>query len=572
MCTFVNTVVKERDATIKIKKQVVGGPGGTFSFDSNVNALDEANLAVAAGATSMVSSTTVSSPFSAVTVTETINAGPYALTSASCELNGGGTPANGPGSLNSATLTFTPAAGEDIVCTFVNTVKKDNRTEEETKRFVNRRLDNLLTYGPDRARMLRRLGEGPPEQQSLKDGPMKLNGATSGAAPAGSAYRTSGMTTSPGLFGSHAPSGSMALGANPFSSSAEYSSIVDPSRPDLQAPSGPVSTSTGILAHVAGQLMPMVQSSGAMKFSTSLSELRAVAATAEQQRQNDLMMKAGLNFADAAYVNPTNALRPGFDVWVEGHIVRYNDNLGGVNRDGDFGIVYVGADYVVSPGVLIGALVQYDDTDESIDDPDLTGSISGRGWMAGPYIGVRLADNLYFDARAAWGTSDNNINLTDVGLGPRKGDFETDRWLASATLTGNEYYGAWRFTPQVSIAYGEEDYDSYSTSLQQTIPGGGASIGRVTGTMEVGYRFNGFDGSTVEPHVAISGIWNFDSDDLYVNGVLADTDESRARVEGGLLITTPSGLGLRGSVGYDGIGAEDFEAVSGSLWINVPLN
>ena len=318
--------------------------------------------------------------------------------------------------------------------------------------------------------------------------------------------------------------------------------------------------------------MPMAQDSGQIKFSTSLSELRAVATAAEQQRQNDLMMKAGLNFADAPYINPSNALRPGLDVWVEGTIVRYNDDLGGVNRDGDFSVLYVGADYVVSPGVLIGALVQVDDTEEDIDDPTLKGNIDGRGWMAGPYIGLRLADNLYFDARAAWGQSDNDLDLTDAALGRRTGSFETDRWLASATLTGNEYYGAWRFTPQIGIAYGEEDYGSYSTSLQQTIPGGGASIGRVTGTMEVGYRFNGYGGSIIEPHVAISGIWNFDSDDLYVNGVLADSDESRARVEGGLLITTPSGVGLRGAAGYDGLGADDFEAVSGSLWINVPLN
>ena len=200
----------------------------------------------------------------------------------------------------------------------------------------------------------------------------------------------------------------------------------------------------------------------------------------------DLMMKAGLNYAEQPYVSPSTGLRPGFDVWVEGHIARYNDNLGGVNRDGDFSILYVGADYVIAPGVLIGALVQVDDTDETIDDPSLKGNIDGTGWMAGPYIGLRLADNVYFDARAAWGQSDNDIDLTDAALGRRTGSFDTDRWLASATLTGNEHYGAWRFTPQVGIAYGEEDYGAYSTSLKQDVPGGGASIGRVTGTMEIG--------------------------------------------------------------------------------------
>jgi hypothetical protein len=36
------------------------------------------------------------------------------------------------------------------------------------------------------------------------------------------------------------------------------------------------------------------------------------------------------------------ALRPGLDIWAEGHIVRYNDDIGGINREGDFGILYAG--------------------------------------------------------------------------------------------------------------------------------------------------------------------------------------------------------------------------------------
>ena len=50
----------------------------------------------------------------------------------------------------------------------------------------------------------------------------------------------------------------------------------------------------------------------------------------------------------------------------------------------------MGADYVLAPGVLVGALVQVDDTKEDTDDPELKGEIDGTGWMAGPYLGVRL--------------------------------------------------------------------------------------------------------------------------------------------------------------------------------------
>jgi hypothetical protein len=76
----------------------------------------------------------------------------------------------------------------------------------------------------------------------------------------------------------------------------------------------------------------------------------------------------------------------------------------------------------------------------------------------------------------------------------------------------------------------------------------------------------------VEPHVALNGIWNFDSDDLVIDGALTDTKETRAEVEGGVMVTTASGWAVRAAGRYDGIGGDDFESYGGSLWVNVPLH
>lgn len=192
--------------------------------------------------------------------------------------------------------------------------------------------------------------------------------------------------------------------------------------------------------------------------------------------------------------------------------------------------------------------------------------------MIGPYFGVRMLDNLFFDARAAWGKSSNDFTLHDASVGLRSGEFDTDRWLASASLTGNQYYNLWRFSPQVKLSYGNERYDGLSTSLGQTIDGDSAAIGRLTGALEIGRSMYGPGGAIIEPHVAISGIWNFDSDDLYINGSLVETEGARAKIEGGVLIMTPAGLNLRAAAAYDGLGADDLEAVSGSVWLNIPLN
>ncbi len=80
------------------------------------------------------------------------------------------------------------------------------------------------------------------------------------------------------------------------------------------------------------------------------------------------------------------------------------------------------------------------------------------------------------------------------------------------------------------------------------------------------------NGTIVEPMVGIEGIWNFDSDDLVINGALQNSDDNRAKVEAGVLVRTPSGWGIRAAGNYDGIGGDDFDSYGGSLWVNVPLN
>ncbi len=90
--------------------------------------------------------------------------------------------------------------------------------------------------------------------------------------------------------------------------------------------------------------------------------------------------------------------------------------------------------------------------------------------------------------------------------------------------------------------------------------------------MEVGYRIRAADGMRVEPHLGITGIWNFDTDKLVINGATVSSNENRARLEGGVIVTTTSGWSVRAAANYDGIGASTFESYGGSLWLNFPLN
>jgi hypothetical protein len=479
----------------------------------------------------------------------------YALKSVQC-VDDFGNGQSGDSANTTDGISVTLEAGEEITCTFTNMKEDDDPGDEETKRFIHRRVDNLLTHGPDRARLLRRVQE---QRPSLKDGPMKLAGTTLMSAPAG-------MTGSGG--------GALHLGA-PETGVPWLEAVMG--RPEEEpfgmvplAATGPTSSSSALLSSIAGKLMPLMEGQTSFKFGTSLSEIRTNIAEAEARSQQKKLQDAGLSFEGQPYTNPFLGVREGLDFWIEGHITRYRDDIGGISREGDFRILYVGADYVLADGVLIGGLVQIDDTEEDIDDPTRTGEIDGTGWMVGPYFGARVLDNLFFDARAAWGQSDNDIWIDDAG-GFRTGSFDTERWLATATLTGVHYHGAWRFSPQIGVAYGHESYDTYVNSLGQTIAGSEANIGRLNGGGEIAYRIERSSGTIVEPMVSLTGIWNFDSDDLVINGVTEQTDETRAKVEGGVMIRTPAGWALRAAGMYDGLGSDDFEAYGGSLWVNIPI-
>ena len=98
---------------------------------------------------------------------------------------------------------------------------------------------------------------------------------------------------------------------------------------------------------------------------------------------------------------PGPAPYKGIDIWTEGHFSRFNDDIGNGNADGNFDILYVGADIPLTANLLIGMLGQFDWAKEhtKVD----SSKAEGNGWMVGPYLSARLDEHLFFDWRAAWG-------------------------------------------------------------------------------------------------------------------------------------------------------------------------
>jgi len=294
---------------------------------------------------------------------------------------------------------------------------------------------------------------------------------------------------------------------------------------------------------------------------TSLSQLEMAYVKTQKDQQTPAV------FAKAPPSSSPLASTYGVDVWTEAHFNEYRGNIGTLDNRGHFNILYLGADYLLTQSILIGALFQYDWTSES--SQLLNSSVAGQGWMAGPYMSARLTPNLFFDARAEWGKSNNAVNP----FGLYQDDFATDRWLAQANLTGNWWVGSFRVTPSAGVTYTAEKQQSYTDTLGIVISAKTVSLGQFAFGPEFAYRIVGRDGTTYEPQVSVKGLWDFVKPDAAtVSGILVSNDTVRAMAQAGILARLPSGYSIRVVGQYDGIGSSSLRSYGGRVWVNVPLH
>jgi len=244
-----------------------------------------------------------------------------------------------------------------------------------------------------------------------------------------------------------------------------------------------------------------------------------------------------------------------FDIWFKGTYASLDTDAGG----GNFGLASFGADYLLNPNLLVGAIIQIDRM--KLADP--ASRISGTGWMAGPYITARLSPNLYLDVVAAAGTSSNKISP----FGTYEDDFDTTRFMAQATLKGQWKRDAWTFSPAIRFGYFNDASTAFTDSLGVVIPKVSANVGQLAFSPEISYRMETESGMVVIPRLKLEGIFDF------VGGA-AETGfgDVHGRVEAGVDFAMAGGARVGLAAAYDGIGSDDLTAFGGSLKLTVPLN
>ena len=248
---------------------------------------------------------------------------------------------------------------------------------------------------------------------------------------------------------------------------------------------------------------------------------------------------------------PTNR----FDLWFSGTFALYD--AGG--PAGDFSTASLGADYLVSSDLLAGVFVQADHLSQSTATD--TASVSGTGWLAGPYATARLGQNLYLDILAAAGTSSNTVNP----YGTYSDTFDATRWMLSTALQGEWHWENWTFGPRARLSYFEETSAAYTDSLGIDIPAITAGLGQIAVGPAISYRY------VTEGEVVIDTSLRFEGiADLLNTSAGFALDDIHGRVEGTVGFAFPGGSSLGLSVAHDGI-ASHANATSARVTVSLPL-
>jgi len=301
------------------------------------------------------------------------------------------------------------------------------------------------------------------------------------------------------------------------------------------------------LAYAPGQIAPlnpfafdpMSIGSGSYQIATSLDQVSRAATHWRLATGTD-------NDNSAVHV------RRRFDVWFEGSFTHFD---GSGDSGGHFGIAYLGADYLLTPDILVGALIQYDTMQDS--STALAYSIEGKGWMLSPYLTARVAPNLYFDGRVAWGKSVNDISPFNTYTD----QFDTERWLINASLTGEYTRGNWNIRPNVSLSYMEETQETYLDSMNVTIPSQTVSRGQLRLGPNFSTSFMNRNDYLVEPFFTLDAIYSHaDTSGVLIANQNGPDNGWRGRLEAGLTMANENGSHFSFTGSYDGIGQNDYEA------------
>jgi hypothetical protein len=272
----------------------------------------------------------------------------------------------------------------------------------------------------------------------------------------------------------------------------------------------------------------------------------------------DLLGAGGADLAQAGAAAPS----PRWNVWGEGRIVGAWDSLANSRARGLMGAA--GVDYKLTPWMTAGISLGIENFNTRFR---ATGQqLDTIGVSAVPYVGFRIADNVYASAFVGL----THISYDGVPIPGTTADFSALRIFFGGSVSGNWRSGNWGLRPTLTGAWGFENQRAYTDSAGTAVGSQTVRYGRVAVGPDIGYTFSASDGSwTVEPFVIARAQLDFASSNATALG--GQTVLLRSGVVGsgqaglGINASFASGFYLRAQVTYDSLFVDGLDLVSGSI-------
>lgn len=207
-------------------------------------------------------------------------------------------------------------------------------------------------------------------------------------------------------------------------------------------------------------------------------------------------------------------------VWISGSWSNSEDENDDTEFDGDTYTTLVGADYEVSPGVILGLSVGYENTDIDTEYNGFggqDGNLDADGYTVAPYIGAKFSENVSGDLTVGYSSIDYDTLRYDPNTGNSiTGSTDADRYFVNAGVNGvHNFQNNWNLKGRGAVFYASEDKDAFTETESN-----GSTISVNDETTELGQLLFdtrlGYTYQHVEPYVLVGVEYDFSKDDVPV--------------------------------------------------------
>ncbi len=251
--------------------------------------------------------------------------------------------------------------------------------------------------------------------------------------------------------------------------------------------------------------------------------------------------------------NLTFATRPTDPIWAN-LSASWSKNSGTTNR---YVHLSTGTHFELTPHLAAGAMVQVDHLAHENEDT----SISGTGWLAGPYLVGRLPGHpLYFSAQALLGQSRNS----HAPFGTYTDTVRTQRGLFRVTMAGDISLGLITLTPSLDAVHLFDRQRSYTDSLGNVIPDQSITMNSLELSVDASMPIDVPVGTlTLRGGVPLTFASTSGGGEAAT--VTSATDGARLGFRIGVDYLFENGGKLALDFDYDGLGSRDYEKYGASL-------